>query len=287
MTDFGRETTAAEVLQGVDLTGTMAVVTGASAGLGRAVAQSLRDSGAQVIAAVRRPERVAADGPAVDLDLASLASVRSAAKRIADEHPQVDLLFNNAGVMATPGDPTTDGFEPQLGTNHLGHFLLTGLLADRLAPGARVINTSSMGHMISGIRWDDPHFRASSYDKWQAYGQSKTANILFTIGLASRGVTAYAVHPGAIATDLARHLDGDELAFFEEASQGEAKTIEQGAATLLWAATTAGVPSGSYVADCRIGEALDHATDPAEAERLWSWSEAEVDHCWRRPTHRS
>jgi len=272
---FGPSTTADEVLAGVDLAGKVAVVTGASSGLGRELLAVLAAHGADVVAAVRNPAKV--DGHrTVELDLASLAGVRSAATALAHEVPRIDLLFNNAGVMATPETRTADDFELQLGTNHLGHFLLTTLVASQLSAGARVINTTSLGHMVSGMRWDDPHFRTTPYDKWVAYGQSKTANILFTMGLAERGITAYAAHPGSIDTGLLRHLTTDELAFVAQVSQSEAKTPQQGVATLVWGATATGIPSGSYLADCQIAEPAPHATEPAAIDRLWRWSAQQV-----------
>jgi NAD(P)-dependent dehydrogenase (short-subunit alcohol dehydrogenase family) len=212
----------------------------------------------------------------VELDLTSLESIRTAAAKISADAPRIDLLFDNAGVMATPKARTDAGFELQLGTNHLGHFLLTALLADRLAPTARIISTTSLGHMITGMLWDDPHFRSRPYEKWLAYGQSKSANILFTRGLAARGYTAYAVHPGAIHTGLARHLEGDELTMVQQSSTSERKTVQQGAATLVWAAIGHGIPSGSYLADCAVADAAPHATDAEEADRLWTWSQSEV-----------
>src|SRR5262245_37023931 len=273
---FGRDTTAGEVLAGVDLHGRVVVVTGASGGLGAAVAGALADRGATVVAPVRDPSRFGGPARPVELELASLASVRAGAAEILGEHPRIDVLMNNAGVMATPEGRTADGFELQLGTNHLGHFLLTALLAPALGPGGRIVTTSSLGHLVTAMRWDDPHFAAGPYEKWLAYGQSKTANILFTRGLAARGFAAYAVHPGAIETGLTRHLAGEELAFVEQASAAEARSVDQGAATLVWAATAGGIPPGSYLADCGPAEAAPHATDPAEVERLWAWSEGQV-----------
>lgn len=267
--------TAAEVLEGVDVDGMVAVVTGASSGLGAEVARVLAARGATVVAAVRDPATI--EGmQAVELDLASLVSVRAAAATLLDELDRIDLLFDNAGVMATPEGRTAEGFELQLGTNHLGHFLFTALLAPVLSSSARVVHTSSLGHVLTGMRWDDPHFRETPYDKWQAYGQSKSANILFARGLAARGLTSHAVHPGAVGTGLTRHLDGEELAAAERASTTRQKTVGQGAATLVWAATAAGIPNGSYLADCAVAEAAPHASDPAEVERLWTWSEEQV-----------
>lgn len=272
---FGSQTTADEVLDGVDLRGTVAVVTGASSGLGAEVARALRAHGATVVGTARDPG--ALDGvEAVALDLTSLASVRSAAETILAGHPRIDLLFANAGVMATPEARTDDGFELQLGTNHLGHVALTALLAPALSD-ARIVLTSSLAHMLIGMRWDDPHFDTTPYDKWQAYGQSKSANILFAKGLAARGFTAYSVHPGAVGTGLMRYLEGDELAFAEQASTSERKTVGQGAATLVWATVADGIPNGSYLADCAVAEPAPHAADSADVDRLWTWSEAQLE----------
>ena len=284
---FGPTTTTDQVLDGVDLTGKVAVVTGGAAGLGLEVARALAAHGAEVVIALRDPakgdaalETTGPNGRLATLDLASLDGVRSGAAAIAEAWPGLDLLVNNAGVMATPEGRTADGFELQLGTNHLGHFLFTALLAPHLRGDARIVNVSSRGHLGSGMDWDDPHYRTREYNKWQAYGQSKTANILFTRGLAQRGFTAYAVHPGLIVTDLYRYLPGEERAAIQNrpaASDGvAAKTVPQGAATIVWAATADGIPSGSYLADCHVEDAAPHATDPDDVARLWSWSEEQV-----------
>ena len=285
---YGPQTTTDEVLEGLDLTGAVVVVTGASSGLGIETARALAAHGAEVVMAVRDPARAAdavdtvgANGHLVTLDLASLDGVRTGAFAILKSWPRLDVLVNNAGVMATPEGRTADGFELQLGTNHLGHFLLTALLAPAMDDGSRVVNVSSRGHLVSGMHWDDPHYRTHPYNKWEAYGQSKSANILFTRGLAQRGRTAYAVHPGRIVSGLYRYLPDDERAALVEeqptrAEMTPTKTVEEGAATIVWAATADGIPSGSYLADCEVSDAAPHATDPAEVERLWTWSEAEV-----------
>jgi NAD(P)-dependent dehydrogenase (short-subunit alcohol dehydrogenase family) len=157
---------------------------------------------------------------------------------------------------------------------------LTARLSPALGDGSRVVNVTSAGHFISGMHWDDPHYRTRPYNKWEAYGQSKTANVLFTRGLAQRGRTAYAVHPGKIASGLYRFLPDEERAAIvsDQPASGEqlVKTVEAGAATSVWAATADGIPSGSYLADCQVADAAAHATDPAEVDRLWAWSEEEV-----------
>jgi NAD(P)-dependent dehydrogenase (short-subunit alcohol dehydrogenase family) len=223
-------------------------------------------------------QAIGGDTRSVRLDLTSLDSVRDAAAEILEHCSRIDVLVNNAGVMATPMERTQEGFELQLGTNHLGHFLLTALLAPGLDESSRVVNVSSLGHMVAGMHWDDPHFGDRPYNKWEAYGQSKTANILFTLGLAERGYRAYSVHPGKVATDLYRHMDSEDQAAMQQApsASSDLKTAAQGAATIAWAAIAGDLPSGSYLADCAVAVAAPHATDPSQVERLWAWSEEQV-----------
>jgi len=226
----------------------------------------------------------------LELDLASLASVRACAARFLATHDRLDLLINNAGVMASPLGRTADGFELQFGTNHLGHFLLTCLLAPALlaAAPARIVNLSSGGHVISDIHWDDPNFERHEYEKWTAYGQAKTANVLFTVELerrlGARGVHAYAVHPGMIMTDLGRHLTRDDVAALQSMAKSAPgggglpgfKSIAAGAATSVWAATAPELAQhgGRYLADCALSsESAAWATDAAAAQRLWALSE--------------
>jgi NAD(P)-dependent dehydrogenase (short-subunit alcohol dehydrogenase family) len=286
---YGAETTADEVVDGVDLTGTVAVVTGASSGIGAETARVLADAGATVVPGTRD----------AGLDLASLAAVEAFAGSVLDAHDRIGLLINNAGIMAAPFGRTAEGFEGQFGTNHLGHFLLTGLLAPALVAGApgRVVNLSSAGHRITDIHWDDPNYETRPYDKWEAYGQSKTANILFTVALERRlgpvGVHAYAVHPGMIATNLGRHLDRSDLAALNDRAKRSPggglpgyKSIPAGAATTVYAATSPDLEGsgGVYLADCAVTD--DHAPwalDPASADRLWELSERLVGHAFPLP----
>lgn len=305
---------AADLLKDTDLTGQTAVVTGAASGLGVETVRALLSAGARVIMPVRdtaRGEEVArdlaqatgnSDVHVVQLDLGSLASVRQAAGEILALAPQIRMLINNAGVMATPQGQTADGFETQFGTNHLGHFQLTRLLMPALlaAAPARVVSLSSSGHRISDIRWDDPNFRATPYDPWQAYGQSKTANALFAAELhrryADQGVTANAVHPGGIMTGLQKHMPEGEAqrrGWIDEngVPNPAFKTPAQGASTSVWAATAPELDGvgGLFLEDLQQSTPLDetspnpmfgykpHALDADSARRLWTLSEELID----------
>lgn len=296
--------TTDEVLAGVDLRGRTAVVTGVSAGLGVETARALTSVGARVLGAARDlgKAKLALDGvdvELVELDLADLESVRRCASQVLDLAPELHVMVNNAGVMAPPLLRTAQGFELQLGTNHLGHFLLTRLLEPALVAAApsRVVNVSSRGHLRAGIDFDDPHWRTRDYDKWKAYGQSKTANVLFTVELERRlgpkGVHAYALHPGVIRTELSRHLTQDDLTTLSTKGRGGSKAgltlvdVPTGAATQVWAATSPELEGrgGLYLEDCAVGGATPgdgsagyapYAVDPDAAARLWEWSEREV-----------
>jgi NAD(P)-dependent dehydrogenase (short-subunit alcohol dehydrogenase family) len=280
------------VLRGTNLTGRTAVITGASSGLGLETARALSSVGCQVVAAVRdvAATRAVLDGAdLIQLDLADLRSVRRAATDIADRHRHIDLLINNAGVMATPLLRTAQGFELQLGTNHFGHFVLTTALLPNLGAGSRIVNLTSRGHLVSGMRWEDPNFTdESGYQKWVAYGQSKSANVLFTVELerrlGGRGIHAFAVHPGAVITDLGRHVSAADTARFGRLDYVE---VSLGAATTVWAATSPALDGlgGLYLEDCGIavpvtegveGGYAAHAVDPEQAERLWEWSEQQI-----------
>lgn len=295
------ETTTDEVLEGVDLHGKVAIVTGASTGLGLETARALASAGARVVLAGRDLERIDAAAETVRervpgaqletgaLDLASLDRVRTFAQWYADTHDRLHLLVNNAGVMYTPFEHTADGFDMQFGTNHVGHFLLTCLLVPRLLadPPSRVVNLSSGGHVGSDIVWDDVNFERREYDKFAAYGQSKTANILFSVELDRRlgdqGVHAYAVHPGMIATELGRHMTKDDFAALAaRARSGPSgglppyKTVEQGAATSVYAAVAPELDTqgGSYLADAEVTDQhAPWARDPESASRLWTLTE--------------
>ena len=309
---FAFSTTTDEVLEGIDLTGTVAVVTGASGGLGLETSRALAAHGAHVVMAARDADKnlgavasivqqhPGADVTPMTLDLASLASVRQFATDVLDRYDQIQLLVNNAGVMCTPFGHTADGFELQFGTNHLGHFLLTNLLVPALIAGApsRVISVSSAGHAMGNIDFDDPNFAHRPYGGWESYGQSKTANILFARELdrrlASKGVRAYSVHPGGIQTELGRYMTPEDIKWLMDriaSSPGggsfEFKSIPQGAATQVWAATSSSLDGqgGIYLEDCQLAQPMGegsgrgytpYAADDAAAERLWTMSEGFV-----------
>ena len=301
---FGAESTAADVVAGISLAGRLALVTGGSSGIGIETVRALTGAGAEVVVPARNPDDAATaldgmPGVAFDtLDLADLDSVHGFADRFLARDRSLDLLINNAGIMAAPETRVGPGWEAQFATNHLGHFALTNRLWPALARdgGARVVELSSAGHRLSSIRWDDLEF-ANGYDKWQAYGQSKTANVLFALELDAlgqeAGVRAFAVHPGAIQTRLSRYLEREELValgFMDEEGNPRVafKTPEQGAATSVWAATSPQLDGmgGVYCVDCDIAELLPedakmapagggvfpHAVDREAAARLWAVS---------------
>ena len=297
--------TALEVADGVDLTGKTCVITGASAGLGRESARALATTGAHVVLAARNSEALAdteawvhgevsnAKTSTVPLDLTSLAGIHRTADAITKLAPAIHVLMNNAGVMFTPFSRTADGFEIQFGTNHLGHFELTRLLVPQLiaANGARIVILSSDGHRMSDVDLDDPNWERRDYDKFAAYGASKTANILHMVELDRRlrneGVRAFSVHPGVVATSLARHMNRDDfttLTQFEPADAQQEKVDvrhdftmpEQGAATQVWAAVSPQLADiGSvYLADCDIrDDVAPYAHDSEHALALWDLSE--------------
>jgi NAD(P)-dependent dehydrogenase (short-subunit alcohol dehydrogenase family) len=310
-TGFGPRPDGADVIREIDLAGKTAIVTGGYSGIGLETVRALAGKGVEVLVPARNQEkaRKSLEGVAGDvtigvMDLGDMASVRAFAETAIEQLQKLDLLINNAGIMACPETRIGAGWEAQFGTNHLGHMALTQGLLPLLQKtrGARVVALSSTGHKRSDIRWDDIHFDQGSYDKWDAYGQSKTANALFANALSRRlaksSGLAFSVHPGGIFTPLQRHLTVEEqvqLGWLNEdggpselAKQGF-KTPEQGCATTLWAATSAqlqGKP-GVYCEDCNIAAPTDaaspmarfmgveaHACDDEAAERLWSMSEA-------------
>ena len=304
---FGPASTAAEVMVGKDLAGKVVIVTGGYSGLGLVTARALAAAGASVIVPARDAAKAAgrlADSPELEretLDLIDRDSVDGFAERFLASGRPLDLLVNNAGVMAAPLSRDAQGNESQFAINHLGHFRLTLRLwpALRRAGQARVVQLSSLAHARAAVDFDDPNFERKPYDPWEAYGQSKTAYALFALALdrrgAGAGVHAWSVHPGAIMTDLGRHTPPENLKQFgmlDEAGkpvinpEKGLKTPEQGAATTLWAATEPRLleRGGVYCEDCDVARAVPGdapsgpgvrpwACDPAAAERLWRLSE--------------
>jgi NAD(P)-dependent dehydrogenase (short-subunit alcohol dehydrogenase family) len=309
---FGAETTTDEVLEGIDLTGKVAFITGGAGGLGAETARALASKGASVTLGIRSPSegeavaasiREATGNPRVELaqlDLSLPQSIRQCAKTWLETHSELHLLINNAGVMACPLTRTSEGWEMQFAANHLGHFVLTRQLAPALRAGApaRIVNLSSAGHRAGNIDLNDIHYEHREYDKWEAYGQSKTANILFTRELDKRlndvGIRAYAVHPGVIMTKLARHLTPEDIQDLMSRAGGESgpamtfKPVEAGAATTVYAATAPELKDrgGVYLEDCRIAELAQsedapmgyaaYAYDDEVAARLWQISEEHI-----------
>jgi NAD(P)-dependent dehydrogenase (short-subunit alcohol dehydrogenase family) len=305
-TPFGFSSTAAEVADGIDLTGKRAIVTGATSGIGIETARVLAAAGAEVTLAVRNPgageatarEIAAGTGRAVHVGRLDLGDQASVAAFVDGWSGPLDLLVNNAGVMAVPElQRTPEGWELQFATNHLGHFALAVGLRDALAAAgsARIVSLSSRGHMRSPVVFDDLHFERRPYDPYTAYGQSKTANVLFAVEATRRwadhGIVANAVHPGAIVeTGIARHLDAEELEELSARLAPNMKTTAQGAATSVLVATSPlldGV-GGRYFADCNECPVVDqpapssttevaaYALDPDNARRLWDVSAALV-----------
>jgi NAD(P)-dependent dehydrogenase (short-subunit alcohol dehydrogenase family) len=309
---FGAESTTDEVLDGVSLSGKRVLVTGVSAGLGVETARVLAAHGAEVVGAARNLAKakeatalVRADAAnsgsleLIELDLASLASVRACADALVANGKPFDLVICNAGVMATPFGKTADGFETQFGTNHLGHFVLVNRIASLMNPGSRLVNLSSAGHQMSDVDLDDPNFERTPYSAWAAYGRSKTANILFAVEFdrrhKDRGIRAAALHPGAIQTELSRYLDEEAWRELTEimaqvgrlpgAKPISYKSVPQGAATSVWAAAVAKADAvgGRYCEDCHVAEVIDapgftfagvrpYALNPDHARALWAKS---------------
>ncbi len=305
---FGHGSVAADVMDGVDLGGKTAVVTGGYSGLGLETVRALVVAGASVTVPARRPEAaqdaLAEFGDVVQvakLDLSDLASVRHFATDYAAQGTALDILINNAGIMACPETRVGNNWEVQFATNHLGHFVMTKGLMPALMKAAapRVVSLSSVAHKRSGILWDDPHFHSTPYEKWVAYGQAKTANALFALGLhqlyAGDGLLAFSVHPGGIMTPLQRHLPNEEMIALgwtdasgnlSEAAQKMFKSVAGGAATSLWCATSALLDGhgGVYCEDCDVADiqtdesprfmhVAPWAVDEEDAARLWDMTE--------------
>jgi NAD(P)-dependent dehydrogenase (short-subunit alcohol dehydrogenase family) len=302
---FGMRSTAAEVIDGIDLLGKTALVTGGYSGLGLETVRALSGAGAQVIVGARRPDAAASDLDGIanvtilKLDLSHPDSIDDFAVEVARHTDRLNILINNAAIMANPLTRDARGYESQFATNHLGHFQMTARLWPLLTaggPGTRVVVLSSIGHAGKGLDLDDVNFNQREYHKWAAYAQAKSANALFALYLDQRGephgIRAFSVHPGGIKTPLQRHLTMEEqIAMGWYKADGTLidifKTVEQGAATTIWCATSPMLDGkgGVYCEDCDIapmwvagmspysGTRL-HITDQKLAENLWTLSQA-------------
>jgi NAD(P)-dependent dehydrogenase (short-subunit alcohol dehydrogenase family) len=313
-----KDITAAEVLEGIDLAGKRVLITGVSSGIGVETARAFLTCGANVVGTARDLTKVndtalsldnrdesSGKFELVELDLASLQSVRSCADLLIREGQGFDIVIANAGVMACPMEQTADGFEMQFGTNHLGHFLLINRIAPLIRDGGRVVMVSSSGHRGGDVDLDDPNFKVTPYNPWKAYARSKTANILFAVEFdrrhARRGVRACAVHPGRVDTGLFRHLgegglDGivamvDKVRAKQGLPPSTTRSPAQGAATSAWAAVIAGPEeiAGRFCENCSVSPVSDseerlgdivgvrsYAVDPERARVLWEKSEGWV-----------
>ncbi len=291
-------TTTGDVLEGVDLTGRTVLITGATTGIGKETARAMAGAGASVVITARTEEKGQAavaelraavpDGDVSHevLELASLESVRAFTDRFLAAHDRLDVLIANAGIMFAPQGRTGDGFELHFGTNHVGHFALIGRLVPLLVASApaRVVILSSAGHRTSDVVWDDIGFDDRPFSKMEAYGQSKTANVLTAVELDRRlaplGVHAYSVHPGMVRTDLGRTITPEDIADLRARASGGGGLppqvgVDVGAATSVWAAVAPELDDegGAYLADCGVAEAADYAVDQKAAARLWALSE--------------
>jgi NAD(P)-dependent dehydrogenase (short-subunit alcohol dehydrogenase family) len=310
---FNNRSTALEVVHGLPLQGKNAVVTGGASGLGFETSRALASAGACVTLAVRNSSQGEAAVQAIQkefpaaqvnvglLDLGDFANVQKFARDYIADGKKLDILINNAAIMACPFTRTVQGWEAQFATNHLAHFELAhGLMpalekAAQTHGDARVVALSSSGHKMGGIDFDDLHFERRDYNKWTAYGQAKSANALFALGLhlkfGARGITANAVHPGSIMTGLQKFLPLEEMRAMgwlkaDDTPLDIFKSIEQGASTSVWAATAPALKGlgGMYLEDCkqgvlaepgnRISGYVAHIANAETALRLWQVSEA-------------
>ena len=299
---FTIDSTTDEVVAGLDLAGKVVVVTGASGGLGAETARAIASTGATVVLVARNAKKLEARKAEIVestgnanvhlqvVDLADLNSVECGADELLQSFASIDVLINNAGIMACPLERTLQGFESQMGVNHIAHFVFTNRLLEALksATGARIVVLTSGAHKIASVDLDDMNWEIREYDKWEAYGASKTANALFATELnrrfSSEGITVNCVHPGVIMTDLSRSLTEDD--FTSVATEGmKFKTVECGAATSVWAAVSPQLEGqgGYYLEDCHVGVELpashmlagycDYALDNALAKKLWQKTE--------------
>ena len=301
---FHAKSTASEVLDGVDLSGKNAIVTGGYSGIGIETVRALAGAGAKVTVPARRVEaaeavlgNVAGDIEIASMDLGDIASARKFAFDYTETGRSLHILINNAGIMACPETRVGPDWEAQFGVNHLGHMAMTLGLAQSMqkAGGSRLVCLSSTAHAMTDVHWDDPHFKSHDYDKWQAYGQAKSANALFAKSVDARGkdygVRAFSVHPGGIFTPLQRHLPEEEMVALgwknadgtiPPAIEAMFKTPEQGASTSVWAATAIKLDGsgGLYCENCDIAQLATEDSQRWEHVREWACDEEKAEKLW-------
>ena len=313
--DFNSKSEVFDVLKDIDLQGKLVIITGGYSGIGLETTKGLVSAGATVIIPAKRPEialknlnGIVSEDNIIKMDLSDLNSVKEFTDSFKENFSKLDLLINNAGIMACPETRIGNNWENQFAVNHIGHFLLTNELMDMMADveGARFVSLSSSAHSLTGILWDDIHFQKTPYDKWMAYGQSKTACSLMAIEFNTRmkdkGVEGFAVHPGGIITPLQRHLEKEEMVALgwmdEDGSPSELaknffKSTSQGASTALWCATSPDLNGlgGVFCEDCDIAKrksevdesmqryfgVADWAVNTDESSRLWETTELIIE----------
>ena len=311
---FNAKSETKDIIKDIDLNNKVAIVTGGYSGIGLETTKALVAAGADVIIPAKRPKianqnlnGIVSEDNVIEMDLGNLNSVKNFSDSFKENFNTLDLLINNAGIMACPETRIGNNWESQFGINHIGHFLLTNELINVMSDveGARFVSLSSSAHSITGILWDDIHFQSAKYDKWMAYGQSKTACSLmaieFNTRMKDRGVEGFAVHPGGIITPLQRHLEKEEMVALgwldEDGSPSELaknffKSTSQGASTAVWCATNPDLNGlgGVFCEDCDIAKrksevdeslqryfgVADWAIDKEEASKLWESTESMI-----------